>query len=217
MKLNPSLMGLYQLLLDTYGPQNWWPVDHLYHREHKTDPKDEIIIGAVLTQNTLWSRVEIALDRLKRMGELSLNFVRKCPSEILEEIVKPVGFYRQKVRTLKALAELLEKVREPNYEDLIKLKGIGPETACVILLYAFHQPTFVIDKYTLRILQRLYGLKLTPKKAKKFMEEHLPKDVGIYKEYHALLDQHAKKFCKSTPLCGGCPAATYCLSANPSF
>jgi len=215
-----SLVQLYQLLLDFYGYQGWWPVDEGYHATKGTDPRDEVIIGAVLTQNTAWRNVEKALENLKRYGELSLGFIRQVSTKELEELIRPSGFYRLKAQRLKHIAEffnptdVMEKVSR---EELMKVKGIGKETADAILLYAGGRLNFVIDTYTKRLFKRLYGLDGGYEDLKSYVEESIPKDLTIYKEFHALIDEHAKTYCKSAPRCGGCFLKNFCLSAVPSF
>lgn len=214
-----KLLKLYELLFELYGPQNWWPVDKEYHTKRGTDPRDEVIIGAVLTQNTSWKNVEKALENLKREGELSLEFVRNTTLEKLKELIKPSGFFNQKAIRLKNVADFInptDRVRTISREELLRVKGIGPETADVILLYAGERPSFVIDKYTLRFVKRLLGIDGDYHTLKHYFEKNLPKDVEIYKEFHALIDEHAKRYCRSTPLCEECPLADICLKAPSS-
>ncbi|QWK20655.1 MAG: endonuclease III domain-containing protein [Hydrogenobacter thermophilus] len=219
MSLKISLRKLYEKLLDLYGYQNWWPIDEEYHKNMGTDPRDEVIISAVLTQNTSWKNVERALERIKREGILSLEFVRSVDEKTLQDLIRPAGFYTLKSKRLKELALFMnptEKVKYVSRGDLLKIKGIGRETADVILLYAGGRLYFVIDKYTQRFMERFYGLKGSYESLKNFFEENLPKDVKVYKEFHALMDEHAKRFCKSIPLCGGCPLKDMCINASPS-
>jgi endonuclease-3 related protein len=214
-----SLVQLYQLLLDFYGYQGWWPVDEGYHATKGTDPRDEIIIGAVLTQNTAWRNVEKALENLKRYGELSLEFIRQVSTKELEKLIRPSGFYRLKAQRLKHIAEFFnptDVVEKVSREELLKVKGIGKETADAILLYAGGRLSFVIDAYTKRLFKRLYGLDGGYEDLKTYVEENIPKDLTIYKEFHALIDEHAKTYCKSIPRCGGCFLKNFCLSAVPS-
>jgi endonuclease-3 related protein len=194
-------------------------VDEGYHRVKGTDPRDEIIIGAVLTQNTAWRNVEKALENLKKYGELSLEFIRQVSTKELEELIRPSGFYRLKAQRLKHVAEFFnptDVVEKVSREELLKVKGIGKETADAILLYAGGRLSFVIDAYTKRLFKRLYGLDGGYEDLKSYVEENIPKDLIIYKEFHALIDEHAKKYCKSTPRCGGCFLKNFCLSAVPS-
>jgi len=213
------LLKLYELLLDLYHFQGWWPVDIQYHKSKGTDSRDEIIIGAVLTQNTSWKNVEKSLENLKRYGELSLEFVRKVSLEKLKELIRPSGFYNQKAIRLKTVAEFInptDRVKTLSREELLRVKGIGPETADAILLYAGERLSFVIDKYTQRFIKRFMNLEGDYHRLKNFFESNLPQDLGVYKEFHALIDEHAKRYCRSTPLCGECPLNSLCISANPS-
>lgn len=213
-----KLEELYFLLLEIYGPQGWWPVDQEYHRTNGTDPREEVIIGAVLTQNTSWKNVERALENLKRHRGLSLGFIRDVSVESLRELIKPAGFYNLKAERLKTVAnffEPLEKVKYVEREELLKVKGIGEETADAILLYAGDRLSFVIDKYTHRFMKRFARMEGSYGELKKFFEKNLPQDLEVYKEFHALIDQHAKAVCRSTPLCGECPLKNLCLSAYP--
>ncbi|MEJ7620559.1 MAG: endonuclease III domain-containing protein [Aquificaceae bacterium] len=214
-----KLLRLYELLLDVYGFQGWWPVDIQYHNLRGTDPRDEVIIGAVLTQNTSWKNVEKSLENLKRHGELSLDFIRKVHLERLKELIQPSGFYNQKATRLKEVAEFInptDLVKTLPREELLKVKGIGPETADAILLYAGERLSFVIDKYTQRFIKRFMNLEGDYHRLKNFFESNLPQDLGVYKEFHALIDEHAKRYCRSTPLCGECPLNSLCISASPS-
>ncbi len=213
------LLKLYELLYEIYSPQGWWPVDHQYHKLKGTDPRDEIIIGAVLTQNTSWKNVEKSLENLKREGELSLEFIRRVSMERLKELILPSGFYNQKAVRLKAVAEFInptDMVKLVPRKELLKVKGVGPETADAILLYAGNRLNFVIDKYTQRFTKRFMGIDGGYEKLKSFFEENLPSDLEVYKEFHALIDEHGKRYCKSTPLCGECPVKDLCISASPS-
>jgi len=207
------LLKIFHLLLSHFGKQNWWPVDLEYHRKHKTAPFDEIVIGAILTQNTSWKNVEKALNRLKEKGKLSLEAILETPIGELEKLIKPAGFYKQKARYLKEVAKFIKDLNgdTPKRGELLKVKGIGKETADVILLYAYNVPSFVIDKYTLRWLERFFGLKFNYEGAKSFFEENLPKDLEIFKEFHALLDELAKNYCLAKkPKCEMCPLKATC-------
>ncbi len=214
-----KLLRLYELLLDLYGFQGWWPVDIQYHNLRGTDYRDEVIIGAVLTQNTSWRNVEKSLENLKRYGELSLDFIRKVHLERLKELIQPSGFYNQKAIRLKEVAEFInptDMVKTLPRKELLKVKGIGPETADAILLYAGERLSFVIDKYTQRFIKRFINIEGDYHKLKNFFESSLPQDIEVYKEFHALIDEHAKRYCRSTPLCGECPLNSLCISASLS-
>ena len=208
-----DLLEVYKILLETYGEQNWWPVDEDYHRKQGTDPREEIVIGAILTQNTSWRNVEKALENLKREGVLSFEGIIKTPLDKLQELIRPSGYYRQKARRLKEVAGELSpvsKVERISREELLKIKGIGRETADAILLYAGNRPYFVIDAYTKRIVKRVFGIEGSYEKLRSWFEGNLPKDIKIYKEFHALLDEHAKRFCRKEPMCEGCPLIRVC-------
>jgi len=212
-----DLKKVYLLLLNHFGKQNWWPVDWSYHLKRGTNPFDEIVIGAMLTQNTSWTNVEKSLARIKKEGELSLRFIWEAPLEGLAELIKPSGFSKRKALYLKEIAKFIKSLKGgiPKREDLLKVKGIGNETADVILLYAYNRPQFVVDKYTLRWLERFYGLRLNYGSAKRFFEESLPKNVPVYKEFHALIDELAKNFClKREPKCEVCPLKGICKKEN---
>lgn len=226
----PVIRIIYNLLFDSYGPQGWWPLIELhdsgganptktgsvqgYHPEDYTYPHTdnqqfEIICGALLTQNTNWQQVEKALVNLKQTGYLSPEAILTLDPETLKEAIKPAGYYNQKARRLKTLAEwFLElKGRIPEREELLSLKGVGPETADSVLLYAFKQPSFVVDAYTRRVISNL-GLaeeKAKYSEIKALFEENLPENLAIYQEYHALLVEHAKRYYQKKINYSRCP------------
>ncbi|NPB05963.1 MAG: endonuclease [Aquificae bacterium] len=208
---------VYARLLESFGRQNWWPIDREYHLRRGTNPLDEVVIGAVLTQNASWKNAEKALERLKEKGELSLRFVKEVSLERLKELVRPAGFYNQKAVYLKEVASFLLSPRGvlPRREELLKVKGVGRETADAILLYAYGVPTFVVDKYTLRWLERFYGLRTDYEGAKAFFERSVAKNAPVYSEYHALLVELGKRHCRARrPVCGDCPLRDACLLYN---
>jgi endonuclease-3 related protein len=232
MMISPKI--LYDLLFETFGYQHWWPIDKNYHQKQKSDPRFEIIVGAILTQNTAWTNVEKALDNLKKHKQLTINAIIHINEEKLKILIQPSGFFNQKARRLKLFAAYLHK----NYQDdiskffsqdltkirheLLSLQGIGPETADSILLYAGNYPTFVIDVYTKRICKRL-SIKVSNDsydEIKYYFENELqhaiPKKnlVITYKELHALLVQLAKNNCrKKKPECHTCPLNKLCKKA----
>jgi endonuclease-3 related protein len=186
---------LYTKMFSYYGKQDWWPGEGF-----------EIAIGAILTQNTSWSNVELALANLKQKDLLTPNKILKYPITHLRDLIAPAGFFNQKTQYLHNLCELWVKNPQPTREELLAVKGIGAETADSILLYLLNIPEFVIDAYTVRISTRL-GFGTSEKKAewKNFYENSLPKDVQLYNEYHALFVIHAKRFCKkNNPDCQNC-------------
>ncbi|NPB07335.1 MAG: endonuclease III domain-containing protein [Aquificae bacterium] len=208
-----ALIEIYERLLRAYGRQNWWPVDHEYHRKNGTDPREEVCIGAILTQNTAWRNVEKALKNLKERKILSFKGIRQTPVEVLGELIRPAGFYRVKAGYLKGFVEHFPgagELERATREELLAVKGVGKETADVILLYALGRPSFVVDAYTRRLLSRLWGITGSYEKIKAFFEENLPRNVELFKEFHALIDEHAKRHCRKRPLCEGCPLRDLC-------
>jgi endonuclease-3 related protein len=226
-----SAQMLYNLLLDHFGYQHWWPIDTTYHQTQKSDPRFEIIVGAILTQNTAWTNVEKALENLKRANVLTVDAMRAIDEEGLKTLIQPSGFFNQKARRLKLFASYIHA----NYEgdlskffsqdtlalrhELLSIKGIGPETADSIALYAGNHPVFVVDAYTKRISRRvpLLGTNDAYDAIQRFFESELhhtiPKKklVQLYKEYHALLVACAKQYCwKQKPHCDCCPLTRLC-------
>jgi endonuclease-3 related protein len=180
-------------------------------------------VGAILTQNTNWSNVEKAIERLHTAGMRDLDDLLAVPQRRLEGLIRPSGYFRQKAMKLKAfgwhlagrggrLGAWLSSDLEARREELLGLFGIGPETADSILLYAAGRPSFVIDAYTLRIGKRL-GWFRDPSydQARSYLTRRLPQDAGLYNEFHALLVWLAKVRCRKTgPLCDGCPLQRVC-------
>lgn len=205
-----DLLNLYETLREEYGHQGWWPGETRF----------EIIVGAILTQNTSWSNVERAIERMRRMGLFSIERILDAPIEILWDAIRPSGYFRIKSERLLNFFRMvrerfscdLDEMATLNLSELretvLSVNGIGPETADSIVLYAFEKPTFVIDAYTKRILARLG---LVDEDAgyyvlKELFETHLPESVELFKDYHAQFVVHAKKRCKKRlPLCEGCP------------
>ncbi len=196
-----ELNAIYDKLYSYYGPQDWWPGEGL-----------EIAIGAVLTQQTNWHNVEKAISKLKEENCLNLNCLQSISISRLENLIRSSGYYKVKAQRLKNLIDVFVRKPNPSRETLLSVKGIGYETADSILLYQLEQPFFVIDSYTFRILERM-GLY----KKKNYLElqrifiDSIPKDIQVYKEYHALLVAHAKKYCrKKQPICTMCPLKKQC-------
>lgn len=203
------LRKIYERLYRSFGPQGWWPAETPF----------EVFVGAILTQNTAWANVEKAIDRLKGRGALEPRRIMEIPEEELQELLRPTGYYRIKAKRLKEAVEFLigefggsmkRMAREPLEElrpKLLRIRGIGPETADSILLYACHKPIFVVDAYTKRILQR-HGLirgNISYDELQGLFMDHLPRDVDLFKEYHALLVRVGKTHCRPKPKCKGCP------------
>ncbi len=173
----------------------------------------EIVAGAILTQNTRWENVESALERLRRTSLTSPLVLADASPEILEEVIRPAGFYRRKAATLQKAARFFAGHNAPpTREELLGLPGIGPETADSILLYAFGKPIFVVDAYTRRLLTRL-GL-TTPnmdyEAVRRFCEAELPSEPALYQRFHALIVEHGKRYCCRRPRCAECPLVSCC-------
>ncbi len=231
MKLKPH--ALYEILMKEFGNQNWWPIDRTYHKKNHSDPRFEVIIGAILTQNTAWSNVEKALENLKSKNMLEIQKIAESDIETLQNLVRPSGFFNQKASRVKNLAQHLHQ----NYHDdldeffdnnlhelrveLLSLKGIGPETADSILLYAGNLPIFVVDAYTKRICERL---PLDASNSYNDIQHYLETDLKrtypekelmqIYNELHALIVLLAKNHCKKKPVCHICPLQNHCKFKN---
>lgn len=198
----------YERLSAAYGPQHWWPGESAI----------EIIVGAVLTQNTNWKNVELAIEKLRVGNFLSLDRLVQVESAELEELIRSAGYFRLKTQRLKNLVLFIsnqfgsvEKMFRSDQtelrEQLLNVNGIGPETADSILLYAGNYPTFVVDAYTARIAKRHDWIDREAKYAslKALFESNLPRDVRVFNEYHALIVQVGKFHCRPTPVCDGCP------------
>ncbi len=195
------LIEIYKKLLQFFGRQYWWPAE----------TKDEIIIGAILTQNTNWQNVEKAIINLKKEGLCALGKLRKISLDDIQRLIKPAGFYKQKSIYLKEIAMFFENFDENTEttlfrKKLLKVKGIGFETADSILLYAFSRPVFVVDAYTVRFVSRRKLFNSTKyNEVQSFFMKNLPVDVELFKEYHALIVKLAKTYCRKNPTCRVCP------------
>lgn len=208
---------IYEKLFEAYGDLKWWPAKTI----------DEVVIGAVLTQNTSWKNVERSLDNLESMDLLNLNKISGEDKITIINAIRPSGFYNRKSRTLKALASaIMEKYggidtlkRTPMSEIsefLSKIPGIGDETRDDIMLYALDLPVFIIDSYTRRIFSRVWG---SPKffDTRRVASETLTEfdgDVWHMKNLHAMLVQLAKDHCRTRPVCQNCPLETMCAFAT---
>ena len=208
---------IYTKLHKSFGSQGWWPLTirgnkskHHVGPPKTTNHRFEIIIGAILTQNTNWKNVEKALYNLSKNNLISIEKIKNTKTQKLAELIKPSGYYNQKAERLKIISSFLSKNKNPTREQLLDVKGIGPETADSILLYAYNKPFFVIDAYTKRIFQRLgYNAKDYNKWQELFMD-NLPKDTKLFNEYHALLVEVGKNHCKTKPICKECPIKEIC-------
>ncbi len=204
--MRDKLLEIYDKLFERYSNQYWWPAA----------TKEEVVIGAVLTQNTSWANVEKAVENLKQQGVCSFEGIYKINIEQLKIYIKPAGFFNQKAEYLKNTAKFfLEngsinglKKRDTKIlrEKLLKIKGVGKETADSILLYALDKPVFVVDAYTKRLIERHNLSKNTDYDSiQRLFEENLKKDTSLFNEFHALIVKNAKEFCTKKPRCNGCP------------
>jgi len=207
-----GLMGVFQTMLETYGPQGWWPGETAF----------EVMVGAILTQNTAWPNVEKAISNLKRAGVFSVVALLDVPHEALAQLIRPSGYFNIKADRLQQFCrflqeqggeEALRKMETARLRQLLLgVKGVGPETADDMLLYAFQRPVFVIDAYTRRIFSRLGMVSGDePYEVLRMgFESVLAADAVLFNEYHALIVRHAKEFCNKKPRCAGCPLAMRC-------
>jgi len=212
LKTSRILKDIYRRLFASYGPQHWWPAETPF----------EVITGAILTQSAAWTNVEKAIQNLKQAKALNPDALRRIPQDKLAKLIHTCGYFNAKARKLKAFAEWfgegygdsLERLfaveTNPLREKLLRVHGIGEETADSILLYAGNKPVFVIDAYTRRIMDRV-GLKPTKDSYggwQKLFMDNLDADVKLFNEYHALLVTLGKNICKTRPQCGQCPLNT---------
>ena len=209
MTSGDRLIHIYNLLFKRFGPQHWWPGDTPF----------EIMVGAVLTQNTNWHNVEKALDNLKAIDILHPLGLHQTPEEQLAQLIRPAGYFKVKAKRLRHLLDWLfdagggqlehhdQRSTPALREDLLAVHGIGPETADSILLYAFNRPVFVVDTYTARLAVR-HGLIEPPfdyHELQDLFQSNLPPDVSLFNEYHALIVRLGKDFCKPKARCTTCP------------
>ncbi len=199
---------IYELLAKQYNNDNWW----------KADSIDEVIIGAILTQNTNWNNVEKAIAVLKENGLCSLAGITKTKEEDLAEYIKASGFFKVKAKRLKAVADSLYMINLEKYDNdelrafLLSIHGIGNETADTIMLYGYNLPSFVINAYTMRIYSRIGIINKKDKynQVRQLFMDNISKDIELYKIYHALIVTNAKEACKVKPLCTKCPLKALC-------
>jgi len=208
--MRARLLDIYHRLLTAFGEQHWWPGETPF----------EVAVGAVLTQNTAWRNVERAIDNLKGVDCLALEPLLALPYDELAALLRPAGYFNVKARRLR---NLLCHLRDHGGEittylagdldtrrgELLEVNGLGPETVDSILLYAGDRPTFVCDAYTRRLLTR-HGLideRATYEEMRALFMDHLPEEVALYNEYHALIVRTGYHHCKPRPRCEGCPLA----------
>jgi endonuclease-3 related protein len=231
---------IYSLLYAKFKAQHWWPVTKenetapKYHRRIKLSEKHklEIIFGAILTQNTSWKNVEKAIINLSKRNLINARKINAISTKKLAAIIRPAGYYNQKAKKLKnfssfllrnyngSLKVLFEKGTAELREELLSVNGIGKETADSITLYAAEKPIFVIDAYTKRIYSRIFGIRneIGYDELQRVFEKSLKKDTQLFKEYHALLVELGKNYCKNRkPLCGECPLKECCTYKTKIF
>lgn len=212
-------------LKQAYGVQQWWPVDEAYHREHGTDARFEILVGAILTQNTSWTNVEQALANLKSRNLLSPKALARATAEEVRQAIRPAGYFNQKTVYLQGLAKFLWTTYEGNLERFFRLPtpklrelllsftGVGEETADDVIVYAARRPVFIVDAYTRRLTKRL-GLATGEEpygKLQALWAKRLPRDLAAHAEAHALIVEHCKRRCTAkAPACPGCPLEPVC-------
>ncbi len=212
------LVRIYKRLFKTFGPRGWWPGQSPF----------EVMVGAVLTQNTAWTNVEKAIRNLKREKILTPARLNKIRIAKLARLIRPAGYFNVKAKRLKSLVGFLFKeykgdlsrMREERIgtlrPKLLGVHGIGPETCDSILLYALEKPVFVIDAYTKRIFSRCGVAKedIPYEELQSLFMEDLPKSVRLYNEYHALIVQLGKDICRKDPKCGLCRIREFCKNSN---
>ncbi|PLX88611.1 MAG: endonuclease [Desulfuromonas sp.] len=215
-----TLLNIYNQLSAAYGPLQWWPADSPF----------EVAIGAILTQNTNWKNVEQAIANLRADNALTPDAIAALSRPHLERLIRPSGFFRQKAERLHLLVahlhthhqgtieQLLQQPLSVARAELLSLKGIGPETADSILLYAGNHPSFVVDAYTKRLFERLGILQSGEgyDQIRTLFMESIAEDPEIYNEYHALIVEHCKRYCRKKPLCSDCPLRARCTFPSQS-
>nr|VFK19754.1 MAG: DNA-3-methyladenine glycosylase III [Candidatus Kentron sp. LFY] len=205
------LVSTYHILEEYYGSQHWWPGDSPF----------EIMVGAILTQNTAWTNVERAIGNLKVAGCLDAERIIALPSGELARLIRPSGYFNVKAKRLQHFcrwyidndsARLIGLDTPSLRAALLSVHGVGPETADDILLYAFGRPVFVIDAYTRRIFSRLkiFDADLPYETLRSRIEEVLPADNGLFNQYHALIVRHGKEICRKRPQCDLCCLRQFC-------
>ena len=218
LEMRELLLEIYQRLHDHFGSRHWWPADTPF----------EMIVGAILTQNVAWKGAAQAIANIKERNWLEPRRLLEAPEDELAVLVRPARYHYQKAQKLKNFCRVvveefggdlkgfLSQELEPLRKRLLAIRGIGPETADCIILYAAEKPVFVIDAYTHRIFHRLG---IFPEQARyaemqAFFMQHLPPDAKLFNEYHAQLDALGHHIClKRTPLCSTCPLLSFCKTA----
>ncbi|MFD1415540.1 endonuclease III domain-containing protein [Oceanobacillus jeddahense] len=205
-----SYTELYRKLYQYYGPQEWWPSTSDF----------QMLISAILVQRTNWKNVELALTNLGE--DIKAGELIQMEEAVLAEKIRPSGFYRMKAKKIKAWLHWFQKysfhIKEVQKVDqavlrkeLLAIHGIGEETADAMMLYAFDKPGFIADNYAMRLFDRIgYCLPKTYHAFKTEVEKTFPHDLEMHQEFHALIVEHGKQYCKKTPLCENCPLVSVC-------
>lgn len=214
-----TLHGIYRKLEAHFGPSGWWPADTPF----------EVAIGAILTQNTAWTNVEKAIANLKRAKLLNPKRILASPDEVLEEALRPSGYFRVKARRVRgfcaylverhggSIARMAKQPLETLRPELLAVHGIGPETADDILLYACEKPVFVVDAYTRRIMSRHGHVSPTIgyEDLRALFESRLKPDAELFKNYHGLIVLTGNRYCRATPRCEECPLRPLLKGGQP--
>jgi len=204
-----KLLHIYIKLYTSFGPQHWWPGETPF----------EVAVGAILTQNTNWGNVEKAIENLKKNRLLRPSALHELSHNRLAELIRPAGYFNIKAKRLKNFIDLLmreyqgsmNRMKKEDFSSvrkkLLSVNGIGPETADSIILYALEKPVFVIDAYTKRVLSRhnILDHDVSYEAFQEFFHATLKENVGLFNEYHALVVRLAKEYCRTKPVCTGCP------------
>jgi len=219
--MQAKIIGIYDKLYRLYGPQGWWPLINLnstnphktgairgYHPGNYSLPEErndvyEVILGAILTQNTAWLQAKTALLNLNELNAIAPEKLLSLDDETLKLAIRCAGFLNQKAIYIKEISKFFIELngRVPKRKELLNVKGVGNETADSILLYAYKQPQFVVDTYTKRIFSYLglVGEDIKYMELKEFFESNLEKNIAVYNEYHALIVEHAKRYYNKKP------------------
>lgn len=213
MKSNPFIQQSFDALFARWGEQHWWPAQSPF----------EIMLGAILTQNTAWTHVEKAIENLRQYNALEFRVLNDVSQEKVAEWIRPAGYFNQKAGYIKGMAEHIHQRFDGSLDrlfaldtpalrsELLSWKGIGPETADSILLYAAKRPVFVVDAYTRRVCIRHGWIneKASYDSVAKLFTDNLPVDTALYNEYHALIVRLCKEPCTTRPRCAGCPLESF--------
>ena len=228
-----ELMKIYSKLLHSFGPLHWWPVtsEGKLHPEYSGGPTNEkqqleVIFGAILTQNTSWKNVEKAIAELNKNNLVDAEKIFNIENKKLAEIIRSSGYHNQKAKKLKNFCEFLFKNCQGELKnlfqkevpelrkELLSVNGIGPETADSIILYSAKKPIFVIDAYTKRIMGRIGFNEESYGQLQQLFMRNLQNSEKLFNEYHALLVELGKNYCKTIPLCNKCPLKKDCNYYN---